>query len=230
MTLAIGSTSVSWAPNTVNNTICSFDSPDSPSWRVSNLVPGTLVNLGTGTNTSDVGYNPFTNRFGFVRNNFSAFTEISEADIVNSVASPTLIREVTVTGMFGSDSEGISDVKQNLTEGGYEFMTCIENGGRVYAYFISYPEADMYSTTAISIPNRQELIMAVTSADNNSGAEGVDYDIVADEILVVQEGQQAATPRKVFLAGYRGAPALKPGSRGGWYDFLGIERPEKKKK
>jgi len=43
-------------------------------------------------------------------------------------------------------------------------------------------------------------------------------------------GERYAIPplaRKVFLAGYRGNPKLKPGSRGGFYDFLGIERPEK---
>ena len=31
------------------------------------------------------------------------------------------------------------------------------------------------------------------------------------------------------LAGYLGNPALKPDSRGGWYDFLGAERPPKEK-
>lgn len=33
--------------------------------------------------------------------------------------------------------------------------------------------------------------------------------------------------RKVFHAGYRGARDLKPGSRGGWYDFLGAARPDR---
>jgi len=40
-------------------------------------------------------------------------------------------------------------------------------------------------------------------------------------------GERYAIPplaRKVFLAGYLGASKLKPGSRGGWYDFLGVER------
>ena len=36
--------------------------------------------------------------------------------------------------------------------------------------------------------------------------------------------------RKVFKAGYRGNPKLKPGSRGGWYDFLDVERPPREKK
>ncbi|MDH3235488.1 MAG: 3-hydroxyacyl-CoA dehydrogenase NAD-binding domain-containing protein [Alphaproteobacteria bacterium] len=43
-------------------------------------------------------------------------------------------------------------------------------------------------------------------------------------------GERYAIPplaRKVFLAGYKGNPKLKPGSRGGFYDFLGIKRPEK---
>jgi 3-hydroxybutyryl-CoA dehydrogenase len=46
-------------------------------------------------------------------------------------------------------------------------------------------------------------------------------------------GERYAIPplaRKVFLAGYKGNPKLKPGSRGGFYDFLGIERPQKGKK
>lgn len=58
----------------------------------------------------------------------------------------------------------------------------------------------------------------------------------AQEYLFETCGERYAVPplaRKVFLAGYRGTPKLKPGSRGGWYDFLGAERPpkpEKKKK
>jgi 3-hydroxybutyryl-CoA dehydrogenase len=58
----------------------------------------------------------------------------------------------------------------------------------------------------------------------------------AQEYLFETCGERYAVPplaRKVFVAGYRGNPKLKPGSRGGWYDFLGAERPpkpEKKKK
>jgi 3-hydroxybutyryl-CoA dehydrogenase len=50
----------------------------------------------------------------------------------------------------------------------------------------------------------------------------------AQEYLDETCGERYAIPplaRKVFRAGYRGAPALKPGSRGGWYDFLGVPRP-----
>ena len=52
----------------------------------------------------------------------------------------------------------------------------------------------------------------------------------AQEYLFETCGERYAIPpiaRKVFLSGYRGAPSLKPGSRGGWYDFLGVERPKK---
>ncbi len=55
----------------------------------------------------------------------------------------------------------------------------------------------------------------------------------AQEYLFETCGERYAIPplaRKVFLAGYKGNPKLKPGSKGGWYDFLGVERPEKKKK
>jgi 3-hydroxybutyryl-CoA dehydrogenase len=52
----------------------------------------------------------------------------------------------------------------------------------------------------------------------------------AQEYLFATCGERYAIPplaRKVFTAGYRGAPALKPGSRGGWYEFLGVPRPPK---
>lgn len=54
----------------------------------------------------------------------------------------------------------------------------------------------------------------------------------AQEYLHQTCGERYAVPpiaRKVFQAGYRGAPALKPGSRGGWYDFLGATRPGKER-
>jgi len=47
----------------------------------------------------------------------------------------------------------------------------------------------------------------------------------AQEYLHATLGERYAVPpiaRRVFGAGYRGAPALKPGSRGGWYDYFGI--------
>ncbi|MGH3632409.1 MAG: 3-hydroxyacyl-CoA dehydrogenase family protein [Sciscionella sp.] len=53
----------------------------------------------------------------------------------------------------------------------------------------------------------------------------------AQEYLHETCGDRYAIPplaRKVFRAGYRGDPALKPGSRGGWYDFLGVERKARK--
>lgn len=49
----------------------------------------------------------------------------------------------------------------------------------------------------------------------------------AQQYLFATCGERYAIPplaRKVFSAGYRGIPALKPGSRGGWYDFLGVAR------
>lgn len=48
----------------------------------------------------------------------------------------------------------------------------------------------------------------------------------AQEYLHETLGERHAVPpiaRKVFAAGFRGAPGLKPGSRGGWYDYFGIE-------
>ena len=53
----------------------------------------------------------------------------------------------------------------------------------------------------------------------------------AQEYLHMTCGERYAIPdlaRKVFLAGYRGDPRLKPESRGGWYDFLGIQRQTSK--
>ena len=42
-------------------------------------------------------------------------------------------------------------------------------------------------------------------------------------------GERYAVPplaRQAFSAGYLGSPDLKPGSRGGWFDFLGVEQAE----
>jgi 3-hydroxybutyryl-CoA dehydrogenase len=52
----------------------------------------------------------------------------------------------------------------------------------------------------------------------------------AQEYLFETCGERYAVPtlaRKVFQAGFLGDPKLKPGSKGGWYDFLGVERPPK---
>ncbi len=45
-------------------------------------------------------------------------------------------------------------------------------------------------------------------------------------------GERYAVPplaRQAYTAGYLGSPDLKPGSRGGWFDFLGVDQPEGKK-
>lgn len=48
----------------------------------------------------------------------------------------------------------------------------------------------------------------------------------AQEYLHETLGERYAVPpiaRKVFKAGYRGVERLKPGSKGGWYDYFGVE-------
>jgi hypothetical protein len=197
MALTIGATSFTWPPNTIDDTIDSADSANSPAWRVSNLSAGTLVNLGTGTNMSDVGYNPFTKRFGFIRNNFGTIDEFSEADIVGSVATPTPIRLITVSGISGfEDSEGLSNVFPNLTEGGYEFWICIENGGRNWGYNVPISEAIMFGTTAATIPVRQRLQFAPNASDGNDGAEGIDMHLATQDLLLCREG--AVDVRKIY--------------------------------
>lgn len=54
----------------------------------------------------------------------------------------------------------------------------------------------------------------------------------AQEYLHETLGERYAIPpiaRKVFAAGFRGASNLKPGSRGGWYDYFKIEPQGEKK-
>ncbi len=54
----------------------------------------------------------------------------------------------------------------------------------------------------------------------------------AQEYLHETLGERYAIPpiaRKVFASGYRGAGNLKPGSRGGWYDYFGLEPQGEKK-
>jgi len=61
-------------------------------------------------------------------------------------------------------------------------------------------------------------------------AAAFDSFVHAQDYLAETCGDRYAVPplaQAVFAAGYRGAPALKPGSRGGWYDFLGVARPGK---
>jgi 3-hydroxybutyryl-CoA dehydrogenase len=51
----------------------------------------------------------------------------------------------------------------------------------------------------------------------------------AQEYLHETCGERYAVPplaRQVYSAGYLGSPDLKPGSRGGWYDFLGVDHPK----
>lgn len=51
----------------------------------------------------------------------------------------------------------------------------------------------------------------------------------AQEYLHETLGERYAMPplaRQAFSAGYRGDPVLKPGSRGGWYEFLGVPHSE----
>jgi len=187
-------------PNAVNDTIDSRDSLVSSAWRVENIVLGVKFNLGTGTNTSDVGYNPFTKRFGFIRNNFGTVSEIAEADIVNSVTQPPIIRTITLNGMFGDDSEGLSDVFPNLLEGGYEFWSCIENGGRTYGYNFQITESEMFSVSDISLTARRQLQFDQNAADTNLAGEGIDYSIKGNELLMVREGGQPTTTKKVYLA------------------------------
>ncbi len=52
----------------------------------------------------------------------------------------------------------------------------------------------------------------------------------AQEYLFETCGERYAIPplaRRVYSAGYKGAPRLKPGSKGGWYEFLSVARPAK---
>jgi len=51
----------------------------------------------------------------------------------------------------------------------------------------------------------------------------------AQEYLHETCGERYAVPplaRQAFSAGYLGSPDLKPGSRGGWFDFLGVDRAQ----
>ena len=51
----------------------------------------------------------------------------------------------------------------------------------------------------------------------------------AQEYLHEMCGERYAVPplaRQVFSAGYLGSADHKPGSRGGWYDFLGVDHPK----
>lgn len=200
MTLTLGATSHAAPANSINNSFSCLESAKSSNWRVENLTLGAKHELGVGSNSSDVGYNPFTKRFGFVRNNFGTVTEISEADIVNGVESPQQIRVITINGLFGLDTEALTDVFPNLLEGGYEFWTGIENGGRNYAYNVSISETDMLSTSDISVTARQEKIMAANATTSNRGMEGFDVELITQQMVGVQEGDASGADKIIYSA------------------------------
>ena len=55
----------------------------------------------------------------------------------------------------------------------------------------------------------------------------------AQQYLNDNLGERYAVPElasKLMDAGYLGDPKLKPGSKGGWYDYLGAERAPKPQK
>lgn len=198
MTLALAHTAHSIPPNAIDNTISSFDSANSPTWRLSNLVAGSLSTTTVVSNQSDIGYNPYSRRFGFIRNNFAVIYEYSEADIVNGVATPTLIREVTITGLGANiDTEGLTNVYPNLAEGGFEFWASTENAGLNRIINVPMTIAEIYGTTNISIPARQLLDVGPNSPGTNDGAEGVDFHPGTNQLLVVQEG--ATVVKDIFL-------------------------------
>jgi uncharacterized protein YjiK len=199
MTLILSTTSSTVAANQENDTFDSMDSANSPAWRVENLVIGTLVTTGSSNNQSDIGYNPFSKRFGIIQNNTGLIFEYSESDIVNSVASPTLIRTISLTGLAGDDSEGVSSTYWDRFAQEYVYFVCTENGGANNVYRVPVSVTNMFGVSDYNQAVGAEYIAAASGVDNNSGSEGVDYDPVADQVISVQEGQQASTPRAVRI-------------------------------
>lgn len=92
-----------------------------------------------------------------------------------------------------------------------EAMQCVQNG------ICGIQEVDEMVKTGLGWP------MGVFELLDNTASFDSWYH--AQEYLHETLGERYAVPpiaRKVFGAGYRGAPHLKPGSRGGWYDYYGL--------
>jgi len=69
-----------------------------------------------------------------------------------------------------------------------------------------------------------ELLDETASFDAYYHAQSYLYETLGERYRV------PALARKVFKAGYLGNPRLKPGSKGGWYEFFGEEKKYLKKK
>lgn len=198
--LSFPTTNFSWSKNLVFDIYDSVETSASSTWNLSNLnlVGATLRTFpGSLTNISDIGYNRETKRFWSIQNNTRIMREYSQTLMISG--SPILIREITWSGLAGSDTEGISDLIVNLQEGGYEVMVCEESAGGNRAYFGNFTSI-MTGTINVVLPERQMLTMAPTATDLNDGAEGVTFNVWDQYITTVQEGSIVTTDREFFSA------------------------------
>lgn len=97
----------------------------------------------------------------------------------------------TITKTIDLTFDGLSDCEGICDMGNGEFAICAEDAGRYSVHIFDWPAG----TTAAS---KQNLQIAASGADNNSGAEDLCFDRANKVFYVVGEGEQASTDRKFY--------------------------------
>lgn len=151
-------------------------------FRVANLTPnggvvtGQWTETGGGNAGSGIAWIEDENRFLICRNNIRTLYEY-QSDL------DTFIRSVNIFNNW-------NDIEDLCWMGNNEIATCSENAGGYHV------EVYDYSTSNIVL--KQWLEIAVPSAPNNSGAEGVTWCPSRNCWYVVGEGQQSGADRRFF--------------------------------
>lgn len=195
MTLAIAKKRFIIPANTHFDVYDCVDTPDSPSWAISNLSYGTQYTLPDDLgNISDCYYCGHTKRFGFIQNGTGIIFEYDEDEIVAGTATSP-IRTITITGTDSSDTESICDPEPNFLEGGYSVYTTDEGGGANNCYRVEITREQLISTSNISIAVRNQRRLDEPATGNNEGLEGNDRNPFTEAVVAVMEGRQNDNPQ-----------------------------------
>ena len=200
MTLSLAVTQVALPRNLVSNIYKCDETDDTATWDVTNVTAGTLRTLTVArTNTSDIAYNPHSERISICDNGQGDLIEYDLDDIITGPTT-TQIRTLDVQG-FTADIEGLDDVVFNLQEGGYEFMACHESGASVAGYFnFDTVTGGMFGTADSNITVRQTLQVDGT-AGSNDNSEGVANNNYDQSFSVGREG--ASSDRVIYFVASR---------------------------
>ncbi len=148
---------------------------------------------------------------------------------------------VEVARSDGTDPEALARTLDYLRAIGKKPVTVKDSPGFFMTRFINTYIAEAIRLVELGVAGPAEVDEMVKTGlgwpmgvfELLDDAAAFDSFFHAQEYLAETCGERYAVPalaREAFEAGYLGAPKLKPASRGGWYEFLGAERPHRRKK